>query len=89
MGQFVGNSCTHSVVRTDHPEPIGVPGRHLHVVSAHHHRDPAVVCQVLQQLEDTDPPGRVEEGGGFVEQQQSGGLRDGAGDHHPLPLPVG
>ena len=71
VGQFVGGSDAHPVFRPDHPEPVDVPSRHLHVVGAHHHREPAVVCQVLQQLEDTDPSGRVEEGGGFVEQDLS------------------
>ena len=49
----------------------------------------ADVMQVGEELHELDPVGDVEEGGGFVEEQDVGVLRKGHGDPHGLTLAAG
>ncbi|RPK68499.1 hypothetical protein EES43_01455 [Streptomyces sp. ADI96-02] len=90
LGQHLGRGARRvqpSVGEGD--EVVRVPGGEVEVVQHHHDRGAARAVEVGQQVEDFDLVAGVQEGGGFVQQQQIGLLGQGHGDPHPLALPSG
>jgi len=72
----------------DHDQLVAVARGEVQIVQHHHHRDPARPVQIGQQVQHLDLVAHVQEGGGLIEQQQVGVLRERHRDPHPLSLPA-
>ena len=71
------------------PRLVGHRGRLVEVVQHYTDRDAVPVGQVAHQVEDLDLVAQVEVGGGLVEQQHCGILRQAAREPHALQLAAG
>ena len=72
-----------------HHHQVAVPGGQVEVVQHHHDGAAALPVQPRHQVEHLDLVGEVQEGGGFVQQDQVGVLSQRHRDPGPLPLPAG
>ena len=70
-------------------QAIGVAGGEIEIVQHHDDGGPLHAVEVGQKIQHLDLVADVEKGGGFVEQQDIGLLRQRHGDPDALALPAG
>src|SRR5690606_21359777 len=70
----------------EHDDGVGEPDGEVEVVHGHHDRGAARGGQAGHRFEGEQLVVQVEVGGGLVEDQDLGVLRDRAGDRDPLPF---
>ena len=86
-GQFRGSSFLYAL-RGEQPEPVAQLEGCPHIVGAQKNGFPHFVGQSAKKAHRLHLGGEVEEGGGLVEKDEGGVLRQCLGDHGFLPFSI-
>lgn len=91
LGDYVagGSYRVDPAGRRHDDDLVGESGCDVQVMADHDDGHPCPAGQVPKGHGDLDLMSGIQIGGGFVKQEVSGGLRQAAGDRHPLVLPCG
>ena len=83
-----GRALLDDLARVHDREAIAHLHEHGQIVGDEQHRQPHLVLELVQQLEDLGLDHHVERRGGFVRDDQARAARERHRDHHPLLLPA-
>ncbi len=86
---LLGRPLLDDAALVHHRDVVGDRPGQTQVVGDHQCAEAQVRAQAQQQREDLAAHRRVQRCDGLVGDQERGAQRQGAGDHHPLPLPAG
>ena len=89
MSTSAGGPAARDPAAVEQHDVVGDGGGLVEVVQHDADGDAVLVGEVADQVEDLHLVAQVEEGGGLVEQQDAGVLRQAGGQPDPLQLAAG
>ncbi len=87
-GQLLDRSLADQLARREDPDPVADRLDLAQQVARQHDRQPTLVDQATEELEDLDDPERVDRGRRLIEDEEVGRLHERIGDPQPLPHPA-